>query len=156
MKKVLNGVTFVFMLVVICISTALAADSLGYSLVAVPVTTSVSDYVEATNNYAFVVNQIYTSSGNLTVRSSIQTSYDGKGYTIGSYFTNDSGETAKNSYYPDNNTNWPSGTTQYKKCSGNNTSSNYCIIKGSEYRVIYNNKNVLNTLRVQGKFTFSN
>lgn len=157
MKKTLQAIAIALMIAVMYDSGVKAAESLFYELMALPLSTSVSSYIQPESNYAFVVNDIYASSGNVKIHSAIQT-HDGSSYgEIGDYFDHNSGIASTNVYYPTNNTNWPSGTDLYKKCSGDNTSVDYCAIKGAKYRVIYKNKNIVNKLsEVEGKIYFSN
>ena len=156
-KKILFLVlTFI---VVLTATVGVSAATQGFSYISITVPKLKSATIApatAEKNYKYVLNAISSYSGTAAVHSKYYSYYNGtKQNQLGSDLKTTS--TGSALWNASNVSTVPVGWSiaMMGKCSGTDTSSNYCALKGSTYALYLDNKNVLSSFTVSGQFTFT-
>lgn len=114
--------------------------------------------VKPTSNFVWATSHVNSSKNGDKYDTYYQTSYNGSWVTIGSSLTlKAAGNTGNAVWYPTSKSNAngsPYSATVSTKCSGGNTSSTYCAIAQSQYRLSFKNGSLLGgTTTVKTLFT---
>ena len=134
-----------------------ADQSQSFNVTSPALTAAVGNTVTADNNYSYGFMSVTHTTGDASANVGLQAYYHADYHLIANKtIAISNGKSAKISWYPNNKTNWPSGTTDKINCSSSINSDNYCIIKSTKYRVYTKNNNWLNSFTVSGSLKFTN
>lgn len=135
-----------------------ASQAFSYGTITIPKTKDATIApATASQNYKYVLNYIYSYSGSAAAHSQYYSYYNG---TKQNQLGNDLKTTSTGGaiWKPTNVSADPNGWSiiMIGKCSGTDTSSNYCALKGSTYALYLDNQNLLSSYTINGQLTFTN
>lgn len=156
-KKVLALVLTFIVALTATVGVSAATQGFSYASITVPKLKSATIApAPAERNYKYVLNAIFNYSGPAAVHSKYYSYYNG---TKQNQLGNDLKTTSTGAAFwnASNDSSVPVGWSiaMMGKCSGTDTSSSYCALKGSTYALYLDNQNVLSSFTVSGQFTFT-
>lgn len=159
MKKILTVSFFAFLFVTITMTSVSANTVVNFYEATIPKgQTDYLEYETANYNFVYSMNKLTATAGKAAIHSYYQTKYNGKAVTVGGELVLDgAGYVGTSLWRPTGVSSNPSGysITNKKNCSGNNVTSNFCAIQGSQYRLKLDNENLLYQYKISGQFIFT-
>ena len=154
-----KNIGFFIVAILLIFSTSLvvsANQSQNFNLTAVALSTAVGKEIKPDQLFTYGVLSATHTGGNAAAHVGIQVYYNNKYVELGNKtisLTN--GKSAKIAWYPNKETNWPSGVTNHINCSDSVNSDYHCINPDYTYSVLLKNNNLFNAVSVAGTIEFT-
>ena len=116
-------------------------------------------WTTAWENNKYALNYVIDRLGSAVIHTYYQTNYNNKAYTVGGELSiNSNYQNRALVWYPTGNNSNPGGYTIHarKSCSGNNTTSSWCVVASEQYRLRLQKRHVFSSFSVYGALVFTN